>query len=115
MFGKIDIFSKRHAVQMMNDGPAAQVTLLLGNLEKARSREYNPQAGKAVIDRLDMDGPIGVLMNLVNKKNFAALLMKSPGKFKQVMGLKVGAVYGNIEGTITAGGGVFFDHLQHQR
>jgi hypothetical protein len=54
-------------------------------------------------------------MNFVNKKNFAAVLVKGSGKFKQVMGLKVGAVYGNIEGAIVAVGGVFFDHLQHQR
>jgi len=48
-------------------------------------------------------------MNFVNKKILAALLMKSPGEFKQVMGLKVGAVHGNIEGTITAAGRAFFD------
>jgi hypothetical protein len=28
MSGKIDILSKRHAVQMINDSPAAQVILL---------------------------------------------------------------------------------------
>jgi hypothetical protein len=115
MSGKIDIFPKRHAVQMINHGPAAQVALLPGNLQKARSREDHLQTGQAVVDRLDMDGPIGVFVDFVDKKNFAAMLVKGLGEFKQVVGLKVGAVDGNVECAITAAGGVFSDHLEHQR